>query len=260
MFSLEDISIIAVVDVLCVALILFYIYKFTKGTHVSSILIGILIIYILSIVVKALNMEFLSAIIGQIIGVGVIALIVVFQPEIRRFLQLIGNSSRLNRGSFWSKIFPVHEYQKIRLETATQIVKACVDMSRARVGVLLAIQQRSDLSGIAESGVTIDAVITSSLLKNIFFKNSPLHDGAVLVIGGRIAAAKCILPTTSLDVPINFGMRHRAAMGLCDESDALIIAVSEETGAISVFNDGEFKLNITEDELMLFILDKESVV
>ena len=260
MFSFEDISILGIIDVLCVALILFYIYKFTKGTHVSSILIGISIIYILGIVVKALKMEFLSAIIGQIIGVGVIALIVVFQPEIRRFLQMIGNSSRLKHGSFWSKIFPVQEYQKLRQETANNIVKACMDMSRKKVGVLLAIQQRSDLAVIADNGVKIDAVITSSLLKNIFFKNSPMHDGAVMIIGGRIAAAKCILPTTSSEVPINFGMRHRAAMGLSEEYDALIITVSEETGDVSIFQDGVFTLNISEDDLMTFILNKESLV
>ena len=256
MFSLESISIIGVVDILCVTLILFGIYKFTKGTNVSSILIGILFIYILGIVVKVLKMGLLSAIIEQIIGVGVIALIVVFQPEIRRFLQMIGNRSKLRQGSFLSKIFPVHEYQKMKEDTASHIERACVDMSKNKVGVLLVIQQHTDLGIVVESGVKLDAVITSSLLKNIFFKNSPMHDGAAVIIGGRIASAKCILPTTSSDVPINFGMRHRAAMGLCEESDALVIVVSEETGNISIFQDGEFKLNVPEADLMQLILSR----
>lgn len=244
-----QISIIDIVDIAVVALIMYYIYKLTKGTHAPSILTGILIIYLLWVVVKALNMELLSAILGHIIGVGVIALIVVFQPEIRRFLQVIGARSNARRNTFIGRLFDVDQYQNNHIEYVNPIVKAAADMAAVKTGALIVIQQGSDLSVIAETGIEIDARISSSLLKNIFFKNSPMHDGAVIIENGRIVAAKCVLPTTEHEVPVTFGMRHRAALGISEVSDALIVVVSEETGEISLAHGGTIETNITAARL-----------
>lgn len=248
------VTIIDIIDIVVVAIIMYYIYRLTKGTHAPSILTGILIIYLLWVVVKALNMELLSVILGHIIGVGMIALIVVFQPEIRRFLHLLGARSNQKRNSFMGRLFDMQEYKNDHLEYVRPIVKACTDMSESKTGALIVIRQKSDLSVIEETGIPIDARISSSLVKNIFFKNSPLHDGALIIENGRIVSAKCILPLTEQDVPANFGMRHRAALGVSEVSDAIIVVVSEETGSISVAHNGVVTYDITPSALQIMLL------
>lgn len=254
MFDFINISIVDIIDIFVVALIVYYIYRLTKGTHAPSILSGIFIIYLLWLAVKALNMELLSAILGHIIGVGVIALIVVFQPEIRRFLQILGTRSKHHRNSFWTKMFPISESKPGNIDIINPIVKACSDMSSSKTGALIVIQRDTDLSAIAESGVMLDAKLSAPLIKNLFFKNSPLHDGAILIINGQISAAKCILPTTTSEVPLAFGMRHRAAMGMSEESDAITIVVSEETGVISIFISGTVHTEVTPADLRKYLL------
>ena len=202
------------IDIILVAVIMYWIYRMTKGTNAPYILSGIIAIYLLWVVVRTLNMELLSTILGQLISVGAIALIIVFQPELRRFLQVIG--MRQKHFNFITRIF----------STGDDTV------------------QQSDLRLIAEGGIALDAKVSTSLLKNIFFKNAPLHDGAVLIEGDRIVAAKCILPVTQSDVPKSYGTRHRAAIGMSEISDAIIIVVSEETGGISIAQGGELRRNI----------------
>lgn len=254
------ITFIDIIDIFVVALIMFYIYRIARGTPAPSILTGVLLIYIVWVIVKAFNMEMLSAILGHIIGVGVIALIVVFQPEVRRFLQVLGNRGLKHRNSFWSRLFVFRETKMNDLGYVIPLVRACVDMSASKTGALVVIQQHIDLTTIAETGVMIDAKITSSLLKNLFFKNSPLHDGAVIIDESRIEAAKCILPSTQSNVPVSFGMRHRAALGVSEITDAIVIVVSEETGAISIAQNGQIKVGIApaalKDELMSHLLDE----
>lgn len=242
-------TIVDILDIFAIALIMYYIYKLTRGTQAPNILSGIILIYLLWIVVKALNMEMLSAVLGHIIGVGVVALIVVFQPEIRRFLQVLGKKSKQRRNSFLSKLFDFREEKTSDMSFLNPVVKACADMSAGKTGALIVIQEYVDLSFITETGITLDANISSSLLKNIFFKNSPMHDGALVINNGRIVAAKCVLPSTQSDVPISFGMRHRAALGVTEVSDAIVIVVSEETGAISVAHNGQIKIGIPPDAL-----------
>ena len=234
-------------DIVSVALIMYYVYKLTKGTQAPSIITGIVVVYLIWLVVRALNMEMLSAIMGQIIGVGVIALIIVFQPEIRRFLQVIGTRSRQH--SFFRKLFDLKEETAIDTSFLTPIIRACSDMSASKTGALIVIQQQTDLTNVAETGITVDANISASLLKNLFFKNSPLHDGAVIISNARITAAKCVLPSTQSEVPVSFGMRHRAALGISELTDAIIIVVSEETGAISIAHEGEIKCGIAPSAL-----------
>ncbi|MFR9523923.1 MAG: diadenylate cyclase CdaA [Rikenellaceae bacterium] len=234
-FSLRDL-----IDILLVAMIMYWIYRTTKGTNAPYILTGIIAIYLLWVVVRALNMELLSSILGQIISVGVIALIIVFQPEIRRFLQMIG--MRQKRLGFIMNIFSSNN---IVLSSSTDpIVEACVDMASSRTGALIVIGQQSDLRLITDGGVALDAKVSTQLLKNIFFKNSPLHDGAVVMMGDRIVAAKCILPVTQSEVPQSYGTRHLAAIGISEISDAVVVVVSEETGQIAIAQAGHLYRNL----------------
>ena len=221
------------IDIILVAVIMYWIYRMTKGTNAPYILSGIIAIYLLWVVVRTLNMELLSTILGQLISVGAIALIIVFQPELRRFLQVIG--MRQKHFNFITRIFSTGD--DTVQTNVVPIVTACREMSETKTGALIVIGQQSDLRLIAEGGIALDAKVSTSLLKNIFFKNAPLH-------GDRIVAAKCILPVTQSDVPKSYGTRHRAAIGMSEISDAIIIVVSEETGGISIAQGGELRRNI----------------
>ena len=236
---------IDLIDIVLVAAIMYWIYRMTKGTNAPYILSGIIAVYLLWVVVRTLNMELLSTILGQLISVGAIALIIVFQPEIRRFLQMIG--MRQKQFNFITRIFAT---EKEQMQTnIAPIVTACREMAETKTGALIVIGQQSDLRLIAEGGITVDAKVSTSLLKNIFFKNAPLHDGAVIVEGDRIVAAKCILPVTQSDVPKSYGTRHRAAIGMSEISDAIIVVVSEETGGISIAQSGQLRRDIDPSRL-----------
>ena len=233
------------IDIILVAAIMYWIYRMTKGTNAPYILSGIIAIYLLWVVVRTLNMELLSTILGQLISVGAIALIIVFQPELRRFLQVIG--MRQKHFNFITRIFSTGD--DTVQTNVVPIVTACREMSETKTGALIVIGQQSDLRLIAEGGIALDAKVSTSLLKNIFFKNAPLHDGAVLIEGDRIVAAKCILPVTQSDVPKSYGTRHRAAIGMSEISDAIILVVSEETGGISIAHGGTIHRDIAPDQL-----------
>ena len=236
---------IDLIDIVLVAAIMYWIYRMTKGTNAPYILSGIIAVYLLWVVVRTLNMELLSTILGQLISVGAIALIIVFQPEIRRFLQMIG--MRQKQFNFITRIFAT---EKEQMQTnIAPIATACREMAETKTGALIVIGQQSDLRLIAEGGITVDAKVSTSLLKNIFFKNAPLHDGAVIVEGDRIVAAKCILPVTQSDVPKSYGTRHRAAIGMSEISDAIIVVVSEETGGISIAQSGQLRRDIDPSRL-----------
>ena len=233
------------IDIILVAAIMFWIYRATRGTNAPYIISGIIMIYLMWVVVRTLNMELLSNILGQFVSVGVIALIIVFQPEIRRFLQMIG--MRQKRFNFIARIFNRNDNTSVTI--IAPIVQACREMSAHKTGALIVIGRQSDLRLITEGGIAIDAKISTPLLENIFFKNAPLHDGAVVIEGDRIVAAKCILPVTQSDVPKSYGTRHRAAIGMSEISDAIILVVSEETGGISIAHGGTIHRDIAQDQL-----------
>lgn len=238
---------IDVIDILLVASLFYSAYRAMKGTSAPYIMIGIFVIYLVWILVKTFNLVLFSSILGQIISVGVIAILIIFQPEIRHFLQAIGRQ----RGRFeWlSRIFNFRNRrteQEIDLEP---LVIACQEMGAEKVGALIIIKQADDLNVVVESGIRLDAKLSTSLLENIFFKNAPLHDGGVVISGDRIVAAKCVLPSTQQEVPKSYGMRHRAALGMSEVSDAIVIAVSEETGRISLAHDSVIKRNIDPQNL-----------
>ena len=236
------IGIIDVIDIFLVALMLYYLYRVTRGTSAFSIILGVVMLYLMYVVVRALNMELLSGILGEFIGVGIIAVIVIFQPEIRRFLQMFG----LQQNQRLSRLFSGDNVED-NLDIDS-LVKACVEMGESKTGALIVLQQTSDLSLMAEGGIAVDAKVSSSLLENLFFKNSPLHDGAIIINKNRVVAARCILPSTQSQVPKSYGTRHRAALGMSEVSDAIILVVSEETGGLSIAQGGVIQREIEPEK------------
>ena len=237
-------TLIDFIDIFLVASLMFGIYRASRGTSAPYIFFGIITICITWVMVRALNMELLSNILGQIVSVGIIALIIIFQPEIRRFLQIIG--MRQKEFDFIARMFS--STRKKEDINTSPIVSACLDMSNSKTGALIVIRQKDDLLFIIENGITVDANLSVSLLKNIFFKNAPLHDGAVIIEGNRIVAAKCILPVTQSDVPKDYGTRHRSAIGMSELTDAVVVVVSEETGSLSIVKGGQIKYNIGQQK------------
>ena len=250
------IRILDVIDILLVAFIMFQVYLLIRGTAAMNIFIGILSVYLLWIIVKALNMQLLGSILGQVIGVGVIALIVVFQQEIRRFLIFIGNRYLTRNRLTFEKVFPVVFGGQPNIKIKS-IIKACMNMAKSKTGALIVLGRKSELSVFAETGDIVDANTSSRLLESIFSKNSPLHDGAVIIINDRIAAARCVLPVSeNLNLPPNFGLRHKAGLGMSEQTDSIVIIVSEETGSISLAEHGSIYSDIDMKDLTR-ILERE---
>lgn len=248
--GLFNLRIVDIIDVILFSVLLYEIYNLVKGTAAIRIFIGIIAVYLIWKVVKALQMQLLSEILGQFISVGFIALIVVFQPEIREFLLLVGNTriirSTRKRFLFWKLQLddPIH----FHIDT---IVKACQKMADTRTGALIVIAGQNELKAYVETGQVIDAKISEFLLETIFFKNSPLHDGAVIIAGGTIRAARCILPVSSnQEIPANYGLRHRAAAGITEKSDSFAIIVSEERGKISYSQEGQLSKEVSPSDLL----------
>jgi uncharacterized protein (TIGR00159 family) len=235
-----------VIDILLVAGLLYQMYKLIKGTVAFNIFIGLFVVYVFWLLVKAMNMELLGTLMGQFIGVGVLALVVVFQQEIRRFLLLIGTNYQLSRSFGLEKLFNLEKAKLATNQQIKEIVRACDNLARSKTGALIVIPHKIEMKEIIRSGEKINARISSSLLETIFFKNTPLHDGAVIIVGNRIAAARCILPITErTDLDPALGLRHRAALGVSEVTDALAIVVSEERGSISLATKGELMHKIS---------------
>ena len=245
-FGIKDI-----IDILLVALMLYYIYRLMKESRSLNVFIGIIVFVMVWLFVsQVLEMRLLGAIMDKLVSVGVIGLIVLFQEEIRRFLYSLGAHQRFKQ---FTQLFMVGGKDKKKLidkETIMPIVMACMSMSKKYVGALLVIERGVPLKDIMDTGEEIDAKINQRLIENIFFKNSPLHDGAMVISNKRIMSAGCILPVShNLDIPKEFGLRHRAALGISQSSDAIAVIVSEETGRISVAIKGEFRLRLSAEEL-----------
>ncbi|PCI96498.1 MAG: TIGR00159 family protein [Flavobacteriales bacterium] len=241
-----------VIDILLVAIIMFQLYKLVKGTVAIRIFLGILAIYLFWKIVEALQMELLSEILGQFIGVGVLALIIVFQQEIRRFLLLIGNNSIFS-GKRRSKLLKLLSYNETKKEKlyVNQIITASKNLSSTKTGALIIIDSKSELRYYSSTGEKINASLSSAMLESIFFKNSPLHDGGAIIENNIIVAARCILPVSeNPDFPAHFGLRHRAAAGITETSRSIAIIISEETGKISIAKEGRISYNISIEELM----------
>ncbi|MFM7218135.1 MAG: diadenylate cyclase CdaA [Bacteroidota bacterium] len=247
-----SVRLIDIIDILLVTFLLFRLYQLLRGGVAINIFIGLLTVYALYwICVKVLDMELLGTLLGQFINLGFIALIVVFQQEIRRFLIVLGTNNILTKSSLTRKLLPWNWTSKgIRQLDIGAIVKACRQMSKDKTGAIIVLAKSSELKYYSGTGDFMNAVITQRLIESIFFKNSPLHDGAIIIVNNRIKAARCVLPVTeNVDLPAHLGMRHRAAIGITEQSDAIAIAVSEETGEIAYAKEGEIRLNVRVDEL-----------
>ncbi len=240
LFGFLPFSWLDLLDVVLFAVLMFKVYEWIKGTTAIRIFLGVISIYLFWRIVTALQMELMSEVLKQFINVGVIAIIIVFQQEIRRFLLVIGNSSFFRRagaeGGLWSWLGKSgHQIHP----AAASLAEAAFHMSSEHTGALIVLEGATRLSSIAATGKPVNAEVSSTLLESIFFKNSPLHDGAVLIRGNKILAASCTLPlTVQNNLPSAYGMRHRAAIGVTDEFDATVVIVSEETGKVSIVRDG----------------------
>lgn len=241
------------VDIVLVALILYYIYRLMKESRSLNVFIGIMVFVLVWLFVsQVLEMRLLGAIMDKLVSVGVIGIIVLFQQEIRKFLYSLGAHRRVKSFVKWFSSGK-DKAQEEDKDTILPIVNACMHMSKQKVGALIVIERAEPLDEDIESGDAgelIDARISSRLIENIFFKNSPLHDGAMVISKGRIKAAGCLLPVShDVSIPKELGLRHRAALGISQGSDAIAIVVSEETGRISVTVKGQFKLRLSAEEL-----------
>lgn len=247
-----DIRIIDLFDVLIVTFLLYRLYHLLRGGVAINIFIGLLTLYALYwICVKVLHMQLLGTVLGQFISLGFIALIVVFQQEIRRFLIVLGTNNILTKTSFTKKLLPWNWQSKgVRQLDIGAIVKACRQLSKEKTGAIIVLAKSSELKYYAGTGDNLGATLSQRLLESIFFKNSPLHDGAVIIVNNKIKAARCILPVTeNVELPAHLGMRHRAAVGITEQSDALAVVVSEETGEIALAKEGQIDLKLTTEEL-----------
>ena len=254
MFDFIHITFIDILDIVLVGLLIFEIIRFFRKTSVMGVFLGILAIYVTWLIVRALNMKLLSFILGQILGVGVIALIILFQPEIRRFL--FGLGSRIKsapRRSFFARLIAPKQ-AGMDPQALEELTGAVRKMSETKTGALIVLRHGSSLERYIETGDTLNASINRRLIENIFFKNTPLHDGAMILSADSILAARCTLPISeNPHIPPQFGMRHKAALGLSEQTDASVIVVSEQTGEISFVERGELQHAIGLNALRLAI-------
>lgn len=257
-FSFLKISVFDVLDIVLVALLIYQLYNLIRGTIAANIFVGLALIVIIYLIVKALDMKLLTGILGNFVNVGIIAIIVVFQAEIRRFLLLVGKNASLQRNrAWWQFFFGSKTAAKDNTAQIKPIIDACKTMKASKTGALIVVAKYYDEQFYENGGENMDASISKRLLENIFFKNSPLHDGAVIIAENKIKSASCILPLTdNATLPPQFGLRHRAGIGISEVSDAVAVIVSEETGEISFAKQGRVKMNVSFAELEK-LLNKE---
>ena len=245
------------VDIFLVAFLMYEVYKLIRGTAGMNVFLGIIAFYVIWLIVRALHMEMLTRIMGQFISIGGLALVILFQSEIRSVLTMIGNRYLHSQSrKYLPKVFRIN-HTVIPPESIEEICDAIFSMAQTQTGALIVISTRKEtLTPYIQTGEIIDARISSALLQNIFYKNTPLHDGAVLIVGKKIIAAKCVLPMTKrTELPMGYGMRHRSALGMSEDTDSLVLVVSEQTGGISYCQRGEIT-PIEDKETLVRIINQ----
>jgi uncharacterized protein (TIGR00159 family) len=248
------------IDVGLVSILLYQVYKLIRGSIAVNIFLGILSLYLVYLIVDAVKMELLTRILGQFMGVGVLAMIILFQPEIRKFLLLIGRSAELNREGIF-KSFSNWRTEQDDFEIHP-VMEAAKTLKATRTGALIVFSRDVELKFYVETGDVLDAEISKRLLLSIFNKNSPLHDGAVIIYKGRVKAARCVLPVSENDhLPPHFGLRHRSAVGMSEITDTLVMAISEETGRLILARNGKYiralKLKQVEQKILEYLHNTE---
>ncbi len=252
----QDFHILDIVDIILVGILFYQAYRIMRGNVSINIFFGIIFIIVMWRLVAYLGLTLTENILRRVVDVGIIAIIILFQPEIRRFLLMVGSRDFINRkaknSAIWRYLFKSHsQAEPLNIDA---IIQACSRMSKTMTGALIVIAKESELEPFAATGELIEAKISSQLLENIFYKNSPLHDGAVIIVSNRINAARCILPVSSnRDISPNLGLRHRSAIGITEITDAVAIIVSEQTGFITYCRNGELTRNVTPSELKIFL-------
>lgn len=251
-FGFLSLSAMDVLDILMVAAILYVLFRWIRGSSAMNIFMAIILLLIVRVIVGSLNMKLMTSLMNTLFDVGILALIIIFQPEIRHFLMRIGGSS-----NWWKKLVGrliSGRGNNVAEKAVEEIVEACRVMGEQKTGALIVIPGQDPLQYIIETGDMLDAHVSRRLILNLFFKNSPLHDGAMIIRGDRIVAARCTLPITSrTDIPAHFGMRHKAAIGISEESDAIVVVVSEETGRISYVKEGNLRVIENTYDLKLLL-------
>ena len=246
-------------DIIVVALLLYAIYRLLKGSIAFNIVVGIILLYVLWGIVGILEMPLLSEILGQFVSVGFIALIIIFQPEIRRFLLYIGNTTLKGRSGILSRFFK-STFSSSRENDINSIANAIWHMASENVGALIVFPRHLNIEGYANSGQIINAEINEDLIRSIFGKNSPMHDGAMIIYGNKIHAVGCVLPISgNPDLPSGLGLRHRAGLGASENTDTVSFIVSEETGDISVAVKGKIQSHLSK-KMLIALLDKHYTV
>ena len=231
-----------ILDILMVALIIYLAFRWIRGSTAINIFVAIILVLVVRVIAEAVGMKMISSLLGTLIDMGAIALVIIFQPEVRRFLGTLGRraGSSLEKQPFLQKMFPSWRRRRVDARALQEITEACREMSAQKQGALIVILHKNSLDDIVATGDVVDAEISSRLIMNIFFKNSPLHDGAMIIADNRIVAARCTLPITGRTrLPARYGMRHKAAIGISEQCDADVIVVSEETGGISLVRGGQ---------------------
>lgn len=246
-----EVNLLDLLDIFLVGLLIYQVYRLIKGSIAFNIFLGLLLVYLVWFIVRALEMELLSGILGQFIEVGVIMLLIVFQPEVRKFLLVLGKETRYGRKNVWSSLFSGKlKSDEIYAPLINEILSALVHFAKTKTGAIIVLTESSKLQFFAETGTELDSRVTSRLLESIFEKNSPLHDGAVIISDLRIVSAGSVLPlSVSEDLPSRIGMRHKATVGITEKSDAIAFAVSEERGEISYARNGRLYQDIKKEEV-----------
>ncbi|MBD8387547.1 diadenylate cyclase CdaA [Dysgonomonas sp. BGC7] len=254
---MENFGIKDIIDILLVATVMYQLYRIVSKSGTGAIFNGVLAFIILWILIsQVLQMRLMGAILDKFVNIGLFVLIIIFQDEIRRFLISLG-SNRTFR--YFSRLFRSKGVSEVHDSSITSMVLACMNLAKTYTGALIVIQQEMSLNQFADTGEKLDADISTRLIENIFFKNTPLHDGAMIISGNRIKAAGCILPISqNQDIPKSFGLRHRAALGISQETDAKVIVISEERGKISFVDEGRIEANITPEKLQEFLIESMS--
>lgn len=250
---LENFGYMDIIDILLVAIVMYNLYRIVSKSGTGAIFKGVLAFMILWILIsQVLQMRLMGAILDTVVSVGLIVLVIIFQDEIRRFLMTLG-SNRTFR--FFARFFSSKDKSEISNSVVTSLVLACMNMAKTYTGALIVLEQEIKLGQYEETGETLNADVSTRLIENIFFKNTPLHDGAMIIAGNKIKAAGCILPVSqNQDIPKSFGLRHRAALGISQETDASAIVISEERGKISFVNNGKIQANITPEKLQELLM------
>ena len=249
MLDFLDFTILDILDIVLVAILLYYVYKLLKGTVAINIFIGIALVVLIWKITQALQMEMLSGLLGALISLGAIAILIVFQPEVRKFLLMLGSTNFTSKRNFLKQI----TFLKTEIHTnmdVESIVLACENMASTKTGMLIVLERTHNLDFVKSSGDTMNIEVNQPILESIFFKNSTLHDGAIIIKENFIVATRVILPLSKKNLPSRFGLRHRAAIGITEKTDALCLIVSEQTGKMSYIKDGEFVLYNNSNHLI----------